>query len=240
MSKTKSGVAFIVIAAAIAGAVYLWMVANTPEVSGQLVPSGACVETDAVVSYDIDVIDTEVSDGQTFRMRRQISISGRDFHSITSDLAGTWKTETKQVGGVGYIRTGVGTEETLWQRLERPLNDITRNDAGLGSNPMCPDVSRFRRIGSERAADGTDLRRYTDAPEDGSRAAMRSAPGLPSGQRSVQQEVLVDQQGQLRELRIDEELRYIENGTPVHSTFRRKETFSGIGEANEITAPVVP
>ena len=240
MKKLWRGAVGVLGIAALVGAAFILLPTDATDVGAQKVVEGECDRTQVIDSYDFEGTVWEIEDGkQLSPLQYQVRVSGKDFHTIRYVADGSYRYWAISLGGVAYER---GPSSDEWLVLDTKFSDITGAINGIGSNPLCPDPSKFRFVSKETLPDGETLRRYTDWPESGKFPELQSPMEVYGGHglvRRSQHEIVVDSKGHLRKLLMESQIWGTWEGGEQRNTFRYEETYSGFGEPNVITAPVV-
>ena len=231
--------AVAVIALASAG-ILLWLSPrNVPIANAQEVVRQACQHIQEVDSFDFTAHISGSLDGEAWRSTWTWSgrVSGDDYH--TTSVSSNGRTyEFIRVGGQGYMRDSAYPNGNAWEPIDG-LNDIHTSLDDLGVNPFCPATAGLTRVDRDTQGGGS-VTRYSDiAVADA--AAFADVPASFSGQKEASNhEYWVDYQGRL--VRYREEVYHVEQydsgGKGVTRT-TINSTFSGIGEPNTITSPVI-
>ena len=202
---------------------------DTPVASAQEVVDRACANMEQLDSYDITGTITATDPGGSPQaISITARVSGDDYHVTYSPEGSDSTLEGKRVAGVSYYRDSSGGNE--WYVLDGNLEDLTASFDGLGGNPVCPDTTGMQARGAA-SVDGTTTRHFVAT------ASPASSGQGTSGDTSYQ--FWVNNNGQLVKHQQDT------NSTAQTDTggpgvrLQMVTTFSGIGEANTITAPVV-
>ena len=224
------------------GTAYFWLSPDdTAEVSAQEVVGRACSQLERADSYVVTATITESSEdgSSSFSYLYTLEVSGDDFYILVTDLDGSNREEAKFVDGVGYVRYEYYGD--TWQRADYEFHDVTTAFSGLGPDPLCPDPSRFRSIDGGGGGDAA-LRSYTDAPWQGEpTSTLPSTAPVPQTHQNTTHEIRVNRQGQLAQLDMTIRSRLVDSSGIIEgSVIGVSASFSGVGEANTITAPVVP
>lgn len=230
-------------------AVMLWLLIASP--SPDL--DRACVGMAGLDSFDLATsMDVESEeDGSLIELTHTIEVSqeGTDFQSvlIASDGSRAETYEYIRVGDVDYYRFNGGDWQVSGGKFTEPVHYLDH----LGDTPLCPDLSHANRIGEEEM-DGVHVVVYVEELEDVRYTPSNDGTPIekdtqsPDFNGTVDDRSLkywVDSQGLL--VRYWED-RYTfsrldgfdQEGLTQRFTFTT--TFSGVGEANTITAPNVP
>ena len=234
MIQSRLIIAASIVVIGLIGLFYLWPTTNdTPAATAQEVVGGACAKIEAQDSYDVSAVISDTSGGGAQSILWDIQVSGNDYHLTLSYADATSTSEYLWINGVGYTRHA--DYGNTWQRSETAFHDVTSAFAGLGNNPLCPSSAQFRSTGTTTSTDGQSLRRYTDSPAGGGQPTFEPDPVIPGLTRAVTHTISVDARGNLTQLQMDTQT-HLDGQT---GSIRMDATFSGIGEANTITAPVV-
>ena len=141
-----------------------------------------------------------------------------------------------RVDGVGYLRL---PDADTWEVSEQPYGEIGASLHVLGEDHLCPSTTGFRELGTE-TLDGEQVKHYTDAPQQGAGGDRRAQSGqTPSTDTN---EFWVNEDGRLVQFGYQdtETITYAGYAVPPKRTITGTTSFSGVGETNTITAPVLP
>ena len=158
----------------------------------------------------------------------QARVSGADFHMVASTEAEGVVGETIRVGDTYYDRnTG-----QPWKSRPHPAGRPKGAPfSPFADNPTCPDLTSlagWNALGKD-TVDGAQLRRFKQSGPVNNETT--------DGRVSFDQEIWVDDAGRLAQYKTVEVYRCDQCSPRVMETVA-VVTFSGIGEANLITAPV--
>ncbi len=136
------------------------------------------------------------------------------------------------------MRDSANPSGNVWEPIDG-LNDIHTSLDDLGINPFCPATAGLTRVARD-TQDGGSVTRYSETAVANA-AAFADVPASFRGQKEASNhEYWVDGQGNL--VRHREEVYHVEQydsgGKGVTRT-TINSTFSGVGEPNTITAPVL-
>ena len=212
---------------------------DSPTVSAQEVVARACEGMAELDSYDMIVTMKVEQDGVpidgTFTVKTRLA--GKDFQTSFAYPDGG-VSEAIRVGDMDYERSTPG--EAGWRVSRTKFTSPTTYLEQLGVSPLCPDLSDVTQKGEEQL-DGVKVTVYTTGDING--VEKEDLEELDSSFEGVKHaskyKYWVNEQGLLVQHWED---RYTfaragEDSTMMRFTSTAK--FSGVGEANTITAPDV-
>ena len=220
---------------ALAGAVWLPQWGSAPEVSAQEAVQSACERMEQVDSYDISVRHPATDGERDLILIVDFKVSGNDYEgSWTVDGEAEPYVRFMRVGGVNYMNQGQG-----WELYEHTFLEINQMFPAGDSLP-CPEVGDLRNVGTE-TLNGVLVKHYNDASQGDTTAGQPNSAGTPTGVHpSKAADFWVDKSGQIVQLARNIPITKQTATGSEEATIQVVSTFSGVGQANVITAPVVP
>ncbi len=169
---------------------------------------------------------TETLDDTTIAsMVAEMRVSGQNYHLVATFDDGAVG-EVIRIDETVYIRDGTEPWEMESRRSDIPFP--------LSRDAICPDLTNYTELGQEVLDDGTRVRRFAAS------TAARAVDGgrVSSAPTTEDWELWIDPTGRLVQATTSSTLLPTEGDPRVRHG--QVVEFSGIGEANVITAPVVP
>ena len=150
-------------------------------------------------------------------------VAETDFHAIISEEGVPGSLEQIRIAGQVYEREDILDPE--WKPVPHKLNNPFWE---FGTNPLCPDVSGFRELGTEDLS-GVEVKRYTDKPND-YKPGLDVSDAFQGIKESQFHDLLIDTDGQVLKIEYDIE-RVVRNEYNDYSSRIRVEALiSGIGD----------
>ena len=223
----------LMVALAVVGTLWWMSSRSTPPASVQAVGTNACNSEGAVKYYDgtATIKEYYAGDPDDYSMfYGTLEVAGADTSAVHwSDNPG--RMELIFVDNQTYQRDSGYSDErdSEWKPVDfkpgHPLGLFT----DYGSNPLCPDVSKLRSLGTEKL-DDVVVQRYTQRDEDGgphlTYENAKDAPKTTSDRPYLKlQELLVDVDGQLHKVEMYYVIINIDGRMAVSES---EYTFSGI------------
>ena len=206
-----------------------------------------CADMENLDNYDFTSIveATYGDDPLSHAITTEARVSGNDYHTVQRfDVEeGEGRMEDIWLGGVGYRmeapydrRLGIEWEVVSWSQ-----GDITALFHALGSTPICPDLSNLTWKGQEEL-DGVKTTVYVSGDTyDVEKDALDNLDRSFQGERTaVKHEYWVDGNGLLVQHEMESYTLVAYEGIRSTGRYFTQTKFSGIGEPNTITVPVVP
>ena len=211
---------------------------DTPTVSAKEAVEAACNKLANVNHYDMAATVKHTTNGvqeaESFTMAARVS--GADWIAKWTSSSDGATGQLARVDGKSYTRDSI--DGRGWAYFPTALPHLNASISHLGANLACPSLDKVTLESSETGSDGSALTRYSSgtgaeglsdafANPDGSKATIAhtfwvDAEGLLVKHREELHLLLVDPDGRRRQ------------GVQTSVT-----TYSGIGEPNTITAPVI-
>ena len=206
-----------------------------------------CAGMDGLDNYDEVSTGTFEMNGNpdTLGIKRDMRVSGDGYHEVRTFNVddGEGRTEFMRVAGVVYFSASAynGRLKQEWQVIESAPVGIPSPLLALGETPMCPDVRNLRFRGDEEL-DGVITTVYESGDSSGvEREAIEKLGSSFEGERrAIKDTFWVDGDGLLIQHEVETYYLYSRNGVRQTGEDYTLTKFSGIGEPNTITAPVVP
>ena len=233
-------VALGVVAVLAVGGASLWLaLRDAPTASAEQVMQQACANLD---DYDLNATITTELGGVVWEevFTLEASVSGDDYYAKYTASTDGATMELMRLAGQSYYRDSI--DGAGWELLDFPLASIDRNLSVLGATPICPSLYGVTREGPEAAGSafgGSATTRY--AAGEGSADALARAPTNVYGNRETSaHKFWVSGSGQLVQHRQERhEQLPLASGAFDHQITTTVTTFSGVSEANTITAPTL-
>ena len=235
--RVASALTLIAIAAVITALAVWWGLAKTEPASARQVLQTACGQLANAGDYDVTISVTGSTAGEAWPAGQIAARFSGDDYEIISTVAGETFSYIR-VAGTSYRKWQKGDFVGEWRTIHDPTRDI-RTVLGLdelGATPACPTLDGLVNAGQSSAA-GQSATKFTAA--SGPTSFDDVASTFVGQMTSSQHQYWVGAQGQL--------LRHVENRKDLHGSgngtnlvvTNMDATFSGVGEANVITAPTV-
>ena len=210
---------------------------DAPVASAEQLMQDTCRRMERLDNYDITGTITADKDGVIWEevISVEARLSGDDYQvKYTASTDGA-TAEFIRVGGVGYWRESMSGN--VWKRAAGPLGDLDIYIRELGDTPACPgSLTSVARDGEETLR-GASTTLFTSG--EGATALAR-VPSTFRGIKEVQSHTYwVDQGGQLVQHRHDRRELHATDAERFTVRTMTTKTFTGVGETNTITAPVV-
>ena len=240
--KTASALALgSVVLTLVATALFLWVNnSDTPTVSAQEVVSRACEGTAGLGSYDLISTMKIEEDGVSIEgtMTVKVSVEGKDFQAETTYPDGS-RREGIRVDDVDYERPHALGDG--WAVSKAKFADVTAYLGHLGSSPACPELTNVTRK-EEEELDGVKVTVYTAIDAAGlDKAALEKMDTSFDGERHAKaHKYWIDGSGLMVQYWEDRYTLSQYDGSRALLRFTFTTKISGVGEANVITAPVIP
>ena len=217
----------------------LWLaLRDAPTVSAKEAVQAACEKMDYVNHYDMDATIKYVVDGVPDKehFTLQASVSGEDYAAKWTASSDGATGEITRIAGKGYIRESI--DGRGWEIFPGEIPHINNHLGDLGATLACPSLDKVNLEDTETDSDSFQVKRYSSGI--GAEGLADAPQNVHGHKESSAYTFWVDANGLLvKHLQERHQLATHRDGRVVHEVMTTTTTYSGHGEPNTITAPVL-